>query len=215
MHKILSFLKNSNYKPVLLKELSILKDANDRIKYNLKWKSDESWGLKLLNSINKIFYSIKPYFNFILKWSYKYDKPYLMLTPINTSSKLIEQIINNPPEIGNMIMYLLEKKRNLSDKELINSIDKKIKIKYKFNEQFEKLNDFKMNLLEEIKNIENNSNEDIKYLKQKLKSSNSNIIKIENNKNIKSSKINLKYIELGKKYNDYKPNIKSDKYNPK
>jgi hypothetical protein len=69
-----------------------------------------------------------PNFLFGIKWDGE-DYPYIVMTPLVKPSVVIDRIRASPRVIGNALLHLLNHKRSLSDPEIIESIDAKVKVK--------------------------------------------------------------------------------------
>ena len=168
------FLMENKYKAVPLTDVKYLIDANSRIKNRKKWTGpkDKS-GNKIIqninNAYNKLFNGIRPYFNFILKWSPEKDYPYLVMTPLVSPKTLIKHIVNNPPEIGNAILYLLTEKRKLSTADVIKDIDDKLRHNIIIAEKLNKYDTAIKTTLSTVSNLDKKIERELKYNKEELK----------------------------------------------
>jgi len=162
------YLLKMGYKPVGMSDLADLVELNKNIrtgKVHINKKA--KWNEKLITRIGNFgrFLSSKTgLLNLVLKWSSSHDKPYLFISlpPKNNIKHIIEHINNSHPKVGNSIMYLLEHKRTLSSKEIIDELDKKVAVKseladlldqYMYNSQlsYKSMLEFKKNVKHKMK----------------------------------------------------------------
>lgn len=144
------------YTPKPLSDMAILLEANELIDKGRKWRAKstgnifEKAGSFIYRQSAKIYDALFPggksYFYLLFKWKKHTPFPFLAMTPIISPEELLSHIERSNPEIGNCILYLLERKRALSSPEVVEKIDKKVQAKTQLIKKYSALSKtFKIN----------------------------------------------------------------------
>jgi len=175
-------LKNK-YSPIPLQDLKDLEEANYRVKKKLIWRSPKtgwrSWFYnKALSIYDRLFPDGKSVFFLLFKFGKK-DYPFITMTPTVSPETLIRNVERNPPEIGNAIMFLLERKRKLSSPDVIERIDKKVIAKLHLISKYQELaKTFQMGM-DDLILREKKRRKELYEISSALKTSKNSILKIK------------------------------------
>ena len=162
--EIYLYLLEHDYQPVALQDIKFLIETNKHIRNKTDWREKDA-KIPIIERVrqfyNKLRMKFGPNFLFGLKWNEE-DYPYLVMTPLVRPKELIKRIESSPREIGNAIMFLLLHKRNISDPDIIASIDAKIRIKHKIPGKTIEYEKELQEVLDKLRELDNESNDIIK-----------------------------------------------------